>query len=183
MKIVVDITDFILKHHPPTEKADQHQQQQRLQLIEQLAAVRLKYLNWVHRLQTMKPMRDYSSRGQDGGGMGNERWSFKEKWMEISSLSRVAIAMMDRIHVAIGGQDALEYELAAQKTATSLKLLHSQRPRTALSAMNTWILKPIYDSILNTTEEWQAFSRSSDSEVASAEMLAQWLRMAGIRLP
>lgn len=152
---------------------------QRVILIDNVRTHRNSYIDWCNHLR--KAYHKEKCYLSSNGGNSNHRP--EEMHMLSVAYAPAGRILLNRIYVALGGEDSYAVELETQKISVQLFELYDNIPDTMEWTSLRFVLLPFARAILNTTDEWLEYISHNTGKLAEPETYCRWLSAMGINLP
>lgn len=92
---------------------------------------------------------------------------------------RIYTVVCNRMHVALGGPDALLLEMAAKRLVDDFT--HARNGQGSGTAkFNAAMSEVVYQSFYNTTKEWKAYAKGKPDGPIPGQLWRSWLAQCGV---
>lgn len=92
---------------------------------------------------------------------------------------RLYTVVCNRLHIALGGPEALALEAAAKRLVDDFPVARSAQ-NSGTAKFNAAMSEVVYQAFYNTTKEWKAYAKGKPERPIASDLWRTWLAQCGV---
>lgn len=156
---------------------EQHIESRRKKILARLIIFRQRLADWILAFENEEiiPHSQLSSKLEQ-----DQAEFYSDERQLIKQICRISLLQMNRIYIALGGDDSYHVEKEVQKSAANLLALLSSGQKLVNRPITEFFISNTCNGILGTAEEWLKFSALNTGRLVSWKMLSRFFQLARV---